>query len=234
MEINFDPKKLQIVEIDQVRPNDWNPKKENTVELEEVKKSIQTKGLRLPIVVRENNGLEIIDGEQRWTACKALGYAKVLIYNEGKVSDAEARELTLFYETHVPINEVDLAFLVKQMVSDYPEINFPYSDERVSDLVKMADFDWQTFNGELIDIQTSENNLSLDVPSDKVKEIKKFIEGLEQGKKKSKLNILATTKIPVSEAQAKVIHEALSKIMTKEGIENKARALELICADYLS
>lgn len=141
MELRYDMTKIKIVDIGEVRANEYNPKDENTAEFRRVKRSVELNGLRLPIVVRENNGYEIIDGEQRWRACKELGYAKVLIYNEGVVSDNEAKALTIAYQQQVPFNEVELAYLLKDLAIDQ-DIKLPYSDEELSSYLKMADFDW--------------------------------------------------------------------------------------------
>ena len=133
--------------IDQVRPNTWNPKDKNTEEYEKVKLSIQKKGLRQPIIVRETdtNSYEIIDGEQRWTACKELAFENVLVYNEGKVSDQEARELTIFFQQQVPFNEVELLPLIKEIVSYTGEYELPYTDKEVEERLKMLEFDWNKY-----------------------------------------------------------------------------------------
>jgi len=135
------------VPIDQVRPNTWNPKDKNTEEYEKVKLSIQKKGLRQPIIVRETdtNSYEIIDGEQRWTACKELAFENVLVYNEGKVSDQEARELTIFFQQQVPFNEVELLPLIKEIVSYTGEYELPYTDKEVEERLKMLEFDWNKY-----------------------------------------------------------------------------------------
>lgn len=150
MEIKFDPQKLKIVLIDQVKPNTWNPKDKNTEEYEKVKDSIRKKGLRMPIVVRQlaMDSYEIIDGEQRYTACLELGFKKVLIYNEGEVSDQEARELTIFYQQQVPFNEVELLSLIKEIVTYTGEYQLPYSDKEVEEKLKMLQFDWDQYNKE--------------------------------------------------------------------------------------
>jgi len=103
------------VPIDQVRPNTWNPKDKNTEEYEKVKLSIQ-KRIRQPIIVRETdtNSYEIIDGEQRWTACKELAFENVLVYNEGKVSDQEARELTIFFSNKYLLMRLNYSLLLKK------------------------------------------------------------------------------------------------------------------------
>lgn len=154
--IVFDPKKIAIVPIEQVTPNTYNPKSKNTPEFEKIKEGIKLKGQRMPIVVRElkgseeNPGLvyEILDGEQRYTAAKDLGFTEVLIYNEGPVSDKEARELTIWYQQQVPFNEIDLAGLVTNMLADYDNIELPFTDKEIAHFKDLAEFNFDNYNTE--------------------------------------------------------------------------------------
>jgi len=150
MKIQFNPEKLKIVPIEQVRPNTWNPKDKGTEDYNRVLDSVRKKGLRMPIVVREiePDSYEIVDGEQRWTACKDLAFKEVLIYNEGKMSDQEARELTIFFQQQVPFNEIELLPLIKEIVSYTGEYQLPYSDKEVEEKLKMLQFDWDQYQKE--------------------------------------------------------------------------------------
>lgn len=145
MEIKFKPENIKVINTDEVRPNTWNPKDKDTEEFKKIKKGIELKGQRLPIIVRENNGYEIIDGEQRWTACKELGFDKVVIYNEGMLPDKEAKQLTIWYQTQVAFNEVELAGLLKDL-SQYPNLELPYTTEEIANYAKLSDFSWEDYN----------------------------------------------------------------------------------------
>ena len=140
--IKYDPIKVLIVPIDQVRPNTWNPKDENTEDFKKVLFSVEHNGLKLPIVVRENNGYEIIDGEQRWRAAKQLGFKMVLIYNEGVIDDLRAKELTINYQQQVPFNQVDLAHLVSEIAD---KVSLPYSKEEIDNFITMSKFNIDDF-----------------------------------------------------------------------------------------
>ena len=155
--IKFNAKNLKIVDINKVHPNTWNPKDKNTEEFEKVVESIKINGQRSPVVVRENNGYEIIDGEQRYTACKQLDFKKVLIYNEGKISDKEAKELTIWYQQQVPFNEVKLAGMIKELLDQYEleEIQLPYSSEEIIEYAKMHDFNWEDYEYKDIELVTN-------------------------------------------------------------------------------
>ncbi len=143
-DIDFDASKVKIVGIDEIRPNTWNPKNLDTKEYKRVKSSVEKNGLRLPIVVRQHEGYQIIDGEQRWRSCKDLGYKKVVIYDEGEMSDQRAKELTIWYQQQVPFNEVKLAWLIKDLVG-MEDVNIPYSQEEVDAYLKATEFDPNSF-----------------------------------------------------------------------------------------
>ena len=147
--IDFDPKKLTKVDIKTISPNTWNPKDLDTDEYQKVLKSIKTKGLRGFVAVREHDGgYEIIDGQQRYTAAKELGYSEIVVYNEGDVSDQEARELTIWYQQQVPFNHTDLAFLVTDMMNEYGEIELPYSTIEIKEFQELAGFDFSQYDNE--------------------------------------------------------------------------------------
>ena len=115
---DFDPSKIIKVPIDKVEPNDYNPKEKNTKEYKNVVESIRRNGLKQPIFVREVDGNEkyvVVDGEQRLTAANELGYTEIYVYNLGKISEEEAKALTIWFEVQVPFSEVELAPIVVEL-----------------------------------------------------------------------------------------------------------------------
>lgn len=156
-QVDYDPSKVKKVSIKKVVPNTWNPKDKKTEDYEKVKESIFQKGLRGTIAVRQHpefkTKYEIIDGEQRYTAAKELGYEEIYIYDEGEVSDKDARELTIWWQQQVPFNRVDEALLVNELVSAYPidQIELPYSEKEMKALQELAQFDFNQFTDEEAD-----------------------------------------------------------------------------------
>jgi hypothetical protein len=146
--IIFDREKLDIVNINTVRPNTWNPKAEDTDEYRRIVESLRQNGQRLPIVVRELDGYEIIDGEQRWRGMKELKAKKILIYNEGEIDDQRARELTIAYEQQVPFDPLDLAELVADMFSQYENVKLPYDEDSIREMINLLSFDWNANYGD--------------------------------------------------------------------------------------
>ena len=106
----------QWVEIDECYPNDWNPNVQDDFMYERTKVSLLEYGWRDPIKVRDGEqGYEIVDGEHRWKAAKAIldgdlpegkwktkasAYRKrykdtIPIISYGDVSIEQAQELTI-------------------------------------------------------------------------------------------------------------------------------------------
>lgn len=154
---DFDPDKLKKVSIADVRVNTWNPKEKKTDEYENIKLGIKQKGVMTPIAVRENNGYEIIDGEQRFTAVSELGYKEVWIYNEGKVSDPEAKELTMWYQQQAPFDSVQEAKFITQLKLEVPNIELPYTETQLIDMEALSNFDFSQYSTERPQDEPSED-----------------------------------------------------------------------------
>lgn len=149
---DFDPTKLKKVSIDLIHVNDWNPKEENTKEFLDVKESIKTKGLRGAILVRDYPNTpgeyQIIDGHQRYTAAKQLGYTEVYVYVEQNVSDQEAKELTIWFQEQVPFNRITEAYLVTSMVDEFgmDNLEVPYTMAEIQEFKDLAEFNFDAYD----------------------------------------------------------------------------------------
>lgn len=146
MELDKQEDKLKKVKIDDVRPNSWNPKDKEHENLENIKKSIKMYGFKQPVQVRQNNGYEIIDGEQRWTAMKELGAKHIYIYDNGEVSDEDAKNETLWWQVQVPFEAIGLANLVTEL--DGLEMELPYSPKEIKEFAEMSKFDFDQYDEE--------------------------------------------------------------------------------------
>lgn len=72
--------KLQVtyVPIDSVKPNDYNPNRQSDHDFEMLCQSIVRDGFTQPIIVHKDTK-EIVDGEHRWRALRALGYTECAV-----------------------------------------------------------------------------------------------------------------------------------------------------------
>lgn len=144
LDITYDKDKLKVVKLDEVRPNEWNPKEKDSPIVSKIEQNIKRIGFNEPIRVRENEGYEIIDGEQRWTAARNLGLKEVLIYNEGVMSDKEARASTQWWQVQVPFDDIKLAYEVAQLSEE--DVELPYTAEEIEDFKAMANFDFDQYS----------------------------------------------------------------------------------------
>lgn len=196
--MELDINKIKKIKIDDVRPNDWNPKEKNHARVQDIKKSIQIMGFKQPIQVRDNNGYEILDGEQRWTAMKELGAKEVYIYDNGKVTDEEAKAETLRWQVQVPFDEIELAPIAVELAD--MNIDIPYTEEEIENYRQMAEFDFD-YSSERPDFED------------------------EDGVK--------TLSVKMTEEAYNVVMRAIAKLQEDIPDAGEARAIELICANYL-
>lgn len=139
---DFDPKNLQKVKLSDLLFNDWNPK-DNEKEYQKVKKSLEIHGLITPIFVREtDNGLEVVDGNQRVRAVKELGYTEIYVYNLGPISEAEAKKLVLWFQTQVPFDTIMLAPLALELNAVGMEL--PFDSREMEKFAELEAFDMNT------------------------------------------------------------------------------------------
>lgn len=71
--------KVLAIDIDKIEPNPFQPRKEISSEkIMELAQSIKASGLIQPVVVRRaGEGYQLVVGERRYLACKALGWQRI-------------------------------------------------------------------------------------------------------------------------------------------------------------
>lgn len=146
---DFDPSKIKKVKIDEIEPNGYNPKEKDTDEYKNVVRSIKLNGLKQFIFVREVDGNDkyvIVDGEQRYTAAKELGYEEMYIYNLGNISEEEAKSLTIWFEVQVPFSSIELAPIVMELKR--LDMELPYTDDEVMKFGELLEFDFNDYETE--------------------------------------------------------------------------------------
>lgn len=199
MSSDFDPSNLKKVKISELVFNDWNPKN-NEKEYEKVKKSIVVNGLISPIFVRESdNGVEVVDGNQRVRALKELGYTDVYVYNLGKITEAEAKQLVLYLQVQAPFVTDMLAPIVVELES--VGIELPYDEKQMQKFRDLEAFDMDTaFNDEE------------PIPEEEKEEVEEK---------------LKTYKIKLDPEDFDLVRSSIDKVILDENV-NEGRALELL------
>lgn len=70
---------MQYVNIDEITPASYNPRKISNQQFEKLKESISLNGFVMPILVNKSN-MTIIAGHQRTKAAKAIGIKEVPVF----------------------------------------------------------------------------------------------------------------------------------------------------------
>jgi len=91
--ITLEHLKIETVPIDSIKPNSYNANRQSDRDFELLCRSIEEDGFTQPIIVQQDV-MEIVDGEHRWRALKALKHetAEVVFVN---MSDAQRMIATL-------------------------------------------------------------------------------------------------------------------------------------------
>lgn len=91
-----DEKSVQEIEIDKIRPNDRQPRKNFDEEkIKELASSIKEHGVLQPVILRKiSGGYELVAGERRWRAAKLAGIKKIPAVVKD-LTDAEVMQIAL-------------------------------------------------------------------------------------------------------------------------------------------
>lgn len=168
---DFDPSKVKKVSIDEVQTNGYNPKLKDTKEYKQVVKSLQINGLASPIFVRtdDDGQLIIVDGEQRYTAAKELGYKDIYVYDLGNISEERAKALTIWLEVQVPFDEIQLAPIAIEL--NQIDLELPFTEVEINNFREMVDFDFEDAykDNEPLDSNETFKNLTVRMTADQFK-----------------------------------------------------------------
>ncbi|MBC5858152.1 ParB/RepB/Spo0J family partition protein [Campylobacter jejuni] len=117
-ELGFDKNQSTMIEIDQISPNPFQPRKNFDQEaLDELANSIKEFGLIQPIIVfKKNNKFVLVAGERRLRAVKALGKKEILAFI-ADIDENKLRELALIENIQREnLNPIELANSYKDLM----------------------------------------------------------------------------------------------------------------------
>jgi len=140
---------INEIEIEKVRPNDWNPNMMDSKKFGMLMKEISSKGCRQPVLVRlKGDMFEIIDGEHRFNACKELGYSKVPCIVVAD-NDVEAKVSTIMMgKIKGEFNPVKLAKLIEDFAKTYTKKQIKemtgYSEGEIEDYLLLTGLSRET------------------------------------------------------------------------------------------
>lgn len=109
--------KIEYVPTDSVKPNPYNPNRQNEEEFGMLRSSMREDGFTTPILVQRATN-EIVDGEHRWRAARAEGLEEVpVVFTD--MSPEQMRVATLRHNRAVGAEDVELG---AQVLRDLREL----------------------------------------------------------------------------------------------------------------
>lgn len=124
----------------------WNVNSVSPENQQKLVESIRRNGLFRPVVVREldDGTLQVIAGEHTTLAAIELKYARIDVYNLGKLDDIKAKEISIIDNQHYGHEDAfGLAELLKQLEGDV-EAFLPMSDANLKAIFKATSVDLDT------------------------------------------------------------------------------------------
>lgn len=146
--------RTKIIDIDLIEANAWNPNVQTDHIFQKEINSIKRFGLVVPILVRpKGDKFEIIDGEHRYKALRALNCDKALVY-ELDATEVDAQQLTVIMnEIRGRADHVKLSHLFKNLsehlsMFELTEV-MPYSEIEIKNMIAQTDVDWDSISSSL-------------------------------------------------------------------------------------
>jgi len=142
----------QIVKINLIKKNPWNPNQMDKKTLKAEKESIQKYGVVAPIILRPlKDKYQIIDGEHRFVVCTGLGYKQIPSVIIDGLEDKDAKKLTIILnETKGQNNKIELGKLLGALEVDFGEdlkIGLPFNDDDLKDIIDFGKVEWDKYEG---------------------------------------------------------------------------------------
>ncbi len=203
---------LPLLPVTSISSNPYQPRGTfDEEELVELKSSIQKYGVLEPVIVRKSkNGYELVSGERRLRAVRALGIETIPAVIREKVSDREMQILSLVEnQQRADLNDLEIAMGYNELL-----LKFNYTHEKIADdtgksrpyvsnilrLLKLPDEIKQAITDKkissgharaLLSINDEEEQLSLlekiITEGLNVRQIESLVDGKKEGKVKAKI-----------------------------------------------
>ena len=167
---------LKLVPIAQVFPNDYNYNEMSAELIEKEAKAFKKFGVIRSILVRRvaPNRYSIIDGEHRYKILRDAGVSKVMVRDLGKVSDEDAKTLTIAMDEIKGQPDFIKAAELFAGIKDYAVEGIcellPYKTDELTTMMAAVDFDYAEYGAPgdpfLDDMVTEFGTILCRVPKD--------------------------------------------------------------------
>ena len=197
---HLEKQQLEFRSPEELKPNSWNPNSVDPINQQKLVNSIRTQGFFKPVVVRtlQDNTLEILGGEHRNEAAKELNLKQVPVFNLGKISDAEAKAITI--KDNSSYGEMDFAKLGEILgAGELGDTEFILSEFPIDEdyLVNIFDHDFD----DLDSIESEVEDETIDIEPEQ--------------KAPTKSHQIIRFKVPVTDAH--IITDYVNRVKAAEG-----------------
>lgn len=130
----------------------WNYKVENADLSRKLVSNMKRNGQIENLLVRplDTGFYEVVNGNHRLDAMEELGIKKVMVFDLGNITDAQARRIAVeTNETKFLADTALLADVIGEILEEFPVEDLtetmPYTKQEIEDYSKLLDFDWDDF-----------------------------------------------------------------------------------------
>ena len=147
--------KVEMLEIDKIKPYWRNPRKHTDKQIEALKKSIEKYGFTQPIVVDKD--YTIIIGHGRYVAAKELGLKKVPVIVRRDLSEREARELRIIDNRIADLSDWDTELLRTEIMDLDIEELLGFTRDEIEKIIGIVEEHYGKISGD--DVAEAEEKL---------------------------------------------------------------------------
>lgn len=166
--INDNFNKYIEINIDKLVKANWNYKEDDEVKRTQLTENIKRNGQVENILIREleSGFYEVLNGNHRLDVFIDLNYDKVICYNFGKISLAQAQRIAIeTNETKFPSNPEKLAKLIEEIMSEFDfedlKTTLPFTDDEFRDMEALANGLADGIPDDINDIHDDNSNIPL-------------------------------------------------------------------------
>lgn len=224
VEVDYDPKDIIEVPIDQLIPNAYNPNQQEVETFNDLVQSILDDGMTTPLKV--NMQWVIVDGEHRWRAAQVAGLTTVPVV-QADYTEAEMREGTLAYNMARGRHDSRAEALVFQ------DIVAEGGDDWAKEALNLTDGDirhLRTIENEIVTPKITPEDTPI-TTAEKVEEARRRTEALRQKreelmKAQSAIEKAGTFRLALtfSSDEGRIVRKVLGK--------DRARMIVMLCERY--
>lgn len=135
--------------LDKLVKADWNYKEEDQFLQSQLENNLKRNNQVENIIVRDlkNGFFEVVNGNHRFEAMKAVGFKTAIAYNLGDISQAQARRIAIATnETKFKSDQTKFVGLINELLDEYSledlAADMPYTMDQLSNYKDLVNFDW--------------------------------------------------------------------------------------------